>query len=117
MTKSRRSCASSISSSFTRTRLPPTRGTPSRFNRARSSNSEFRRATFRDGTPHEHSGAVQGPALFPQERRRHRIFGGLTERQEHIFTWIAVVVILLYITAWAGAIRIAFKQQKEIESE
>jgi uncharacterized protein YcbK (DUF882 family) len=45
--------------------------------------------------------------------RRHRIFGGLTERQEHIFTWIAVVVMLFYITAWAGAILIAFEQQKE----
>ena len=31
--------------------------------------------------------------LFPAQRRRHRIFGGLNERQEHIFTWIAVVVV------------------------
>lgn len=28
----------------------------------------------------------------------------MTERQEHIFTWIAVVVVLLYISAWVGAI-------------
>jgi uncharacterized protein YcbK (DUF882 family) len=40
-----------------------------------------------------------------------RIFGGLTERQEHIFTWIAVMVILLYIAAWVGAIDTAFEQQ------
>ena len=65
----------------------------------------------------ERSRRVEGPALFPRARRRHRIFRGLTERQEHIFTWIAVVVILLYITAWVGAIRIAFEQQKEIEAE
>jgi len=42
--------------------------------------------------------------LFPTPRRRHRIFGGLTERQEHIFTWIGVIVVLLYATAWVGAI-------------
>ena len=32
------------------------------------------------------------------------VFGGLTERQEHIFTWCSVVFVLLYITAWVGAI-------------
>jgi hypothetical protein len=35
---------------------------------------------------------------------RHRVFGGLTERQEHVFTWVGVVVVLLYITAWIGAL-------------
>jgi uncharacterized protein YcbK (DUF882 family) len=55
--------------------------------------------------------------LFPTLPRRHRIFGGLTERQEHIFTWIGVAVVLLYITAWAGAIRQAVDQQREIEAE
>lgn len=47
-------------------------------------------------------------------RRHHRIFGGLSERQEHIFTWIGVVVVLLYIAAWAGAIREDIDQQREI---
>lgn len=28
----------------------------------------------------------------------------MTERQEHIFTWMAVIVVLLYATAWVGAI-------------
>ena len=43
-------------------------------------------------------------ALFPNNRGRHRIYRGLvTERQEHIFTWVAVVVVLLYATAWVGA--------------
>lgn len=53
---------------------------------------------------------MQEHALFPRQPQRHRIFGGLTERQEHIFTWIAVVVILLFVTAWGGAI----KQQRAI---
>ena len=55
--------------------------------------------------------------LAPQTRRRNRIFGGLTERQEHIFTWIGVVVVLLYLTAWAGAIRDAVDQQREVAQE
>jgi hypothetical protein len=43
--------------------------------------------------------------LFPEVPKRHRIHRGLvSERQEHIFTWIAVVVIVLYVTAWVGAI-------------
>ncbi|HET7434898.1 MAG TPA: DUF882 domain-containing protein [Thermoanaerobaculia bacterium] len=28
----------------------------------------------------------------------------MTDRQEHIFTWVAVVVVLLYATGWVGAI-------------
>lgn len=28
----------------------------------------------------------------------------MTERQEHIFTWVMVVVVLLYATAWVGAL-------------
>jgi hypothetical protein len=47
----------------------------------------------------------RGSPLFPEVPQRHRIHRGLvTERQEHIFTWIAVVVVLVYITAWIGAI-------------
>lgn len=47
----------------------------------------------------------RGSPLFPEVPQRHRIHRGLiTERQEHIFTWVAVIVVLLYITAWIGAI-------------
>ena len=47
----------------------------------------------------------RGSPLFPEVPKRHRIHRGLiTERQEHIFTWIAVVVVLLYATAWIGAL-------------
>jgi hypothetical protein len=43
--------------------------------------------------------------LFPEPERRHRIHRGLlTERQEHIFTWMAVIVVMLYVTAWIGAL-------------
>jgi uncharacterized protein YcbK (DUF882 family) len=43
--------------------------------------------------------------LFPETPKRHRIHRGLvTERQEHIFTWVSVVVVLLYATAWVAAI-------------
>ncbi len=46
-----------------------------------------------------------GSPLFPEPQKRHRIHRGLvTERQEHIFTWVAVVVVLLYVTAWVGAL-------------
>lgn len=44
-----------------------------------------------------------GTPLFPQPARRHRAFGGLTERQEHIFTWISVAVVLFYVAGWVGA--------------
>ena len=52
--------------------------------------------------------------LYPTAPRRARIFGGLTERQEHIFTWIAVVVVLLYATGWVGAIHDTIEQQREV---
>ena len=55
--------------------------------------------------------------LLPPPRRRHRIFGGLTERQEHIFTWIGVVVVLLYVAAWVGAISNVVDQQRQLASE
>lgn len=46
-----------------------------------------------------------GSPLFPEAPKRHRIHGGLrTERQEHVFTWMAVVVVLLYGTLWVRAI-------------
>ncbi len=47
----------------------------------------------------------QGSPLFPEPPKRHRIHRGLvTARQEHIFTWVAVVVVLLYVTAWIGTL-------------
>jgi hypothetical protein len=46
--------------------------------------------------------------------RRHRVFGGLTPRQEHIFTWMATVAVLLYATAWFAAIQRAIEQQREV---
>ncbi|MFZ2490336.1 MAG: hypothetical protein WA208_02520 [Thermoanaerobaculia bacterium] len=47
----------------------------------------------------------RGASLFPSQQRRHRIHRGLaTARQEHIFNWSLVVVVLLYATAWVGAI-------------
>lgn len=48
----------------------------------------------------------RGAPLFPEPPKRHRIHGGLrTERQEHIFTWMAVIFVLLYATAWVAAIQ------------
>ena len=47
----------------------------------------------------------RGSPLYPEAPKRHRIHRGLlTERQEHIFNWVAVVVVLLYLTAWVGAV-------------
>lgn len=46
-----------------------------------------------------------GSPLYPEASKRHRIHRGLeTERQEHIFEWIAVIVVLLYLTAWVAAV-------------
>lgn len=43
--------------------------------------------------------------MFPEASRRHRLHRGLvTERQEHIFTWMAVIVVLLYSAGWVGAL-------------
>jgi uncharacterized protein YcbK (DUF882 family) len=58
-----------------------------------------------------------GTPLFPDTPKRHRVYRGLTERQEHIFTWIAVVVILLVMTAWVGAIAEVFRQRREEVAE
>jgi uncharacterized protein YcbK (DUF882 family) len=51
--------------------------------------------------------------IYPRVRRRNRIFGGLTERQEHIFTWLGVIVVLVYLTAWAMAIRQLLDARRE----
>lgn len=52
--------------------------------------------------------------MFPEVPRRHRIHRGLvSERQEHIFTWVAVVVVLLYATAWIGALAEKHRRAKD----
>lgn len=57
----------------------------------------------------------QGSPLFPEPPQRHRIHRGLvTERQEHIFTWLAVVVVLLYATAWINAIVNSVRAPKNV---
>jgi len=46
-----------------------------------------------------------GSPLFPESPQRHRIHRGLvTARQEHIFNWVLVVVVLLYVTAWIATL-------------
>jgi len=56
----------------------------------------------------------RGSPLFPEVPKRHRIHRGLvTERQEHIFTWIAVVIVLLYVVAWIGALIEMRRRAKE----
>jgi uncharacterized protein YcbK (DUF882 family) len=57
----------------------------------------------------------KGSPLFPEPPQRHRIHRGLvTERQEHIFTWVAVIVVLLYATAWISAIVNAARAPKKV---
>lgn len=53
--------------------------------------------------------------LYPRVPVRHRIFGGLlTDRQEHIFRWVTIVLVLLYVTGWIGAIHDALEQRREV---
>jgi hypothetical protein len=51
--------------------------------------------------------------LYPGERRPHRIYRGLTKRQELVFTWVGVVVVLLYIAGWIGALSEARRIHRE----
>jgi uncharacterized protein YcbK (DUF882 family) len=56
----------------------------------------------------------RGSPLFPEVPQRHRIHGGLrTERQEHIFTWMTVIVVLLYATMWISAAIETHRLRKE----
>ncbi|HEV8432925.1 MAG TPA: hypothetical protein VGR95_05885 [Thermoanaerobaculia bacterium] len=48
---------------------------------------------------------------------RHRVFGGLNERQELIFHWIGVVVVLLYVTAWIGALHNVYDIHRQAIAE
>jgi hypothetical protein len=59
----------------------------------------------------------QGAALFPDGKKRHRVYRGLNERQEHIFTWIAVVIVLLFATAWLGGIIETFRLRRAAVAE
>jgi len=68
------------------------------------------------GTDVEAPATVTSIPLVPRVRR-NRIFGGLSERQEHIFTWLGVAVVLLYVAAWSGAIREDVDQRREIARE
>jgi hypothetical protein len=45
----------------------------------------------------------RGAPLFPEPSKRHRVYGGLTDRQERIFNWTASGVILLFAAGWVGA--------------
>ena len=117
-----RSCASSTSSSSTPSRTWPTSG--DRCRSCRAGHNCGRRGVFptvavavaqtaftlqpslAPAQTVNFAACVMDPGspLFPEAPKRHRIHRGLmTERQEHIFTWIAVVVVLLYATAWVGA--------------
>jgi len=69
------------------------------------------------GTLVELAKRVTSIPLVPEQRRRHRIFGGLTDRQEHILTWIGIVVVLFYLAGWAGAIREAINEQRQAARE
>lgn len=55
--------------------------------------------------------------LFPRAPKRHRIHGGLNPRQEHIFTWIGVVVVLLFATAWVGAMHDTLILRRQMEAQ
>lgn len=53
-------------------------------------------------------------SLFPEGQKRHRVFRGLTERQERLFNWIAGAVIVLFIAGWTGSI-VETRRQDEAE--
>lgn len=53
------------------------------------------------------------PALLPTARKRHWAHSGLTDEQELIFHWTAVVVILLFIAAWVGAVVELSRERQE----
>jgi uncharacterized protein YcbK (DUF882 family) len=54
-----------------------------------------------------------GESLYPRTISRHRVYRGLSDRQEHIFTWMAVIAILLMMTGWTGAIAETLRQRRE----
>jgi uncharacterized protein YcbK (DUF882 family) len=54
---------------------------------------------------------VKDAPLFPRRVRRNRLYTGLSRRQERYFTWIAIGVVLLYISAWIGALIHVYRQR------
>ena len=59
----------------------------------------------------------RGASLFPERKKRHRVFRGLTERQERTFNWIAASVILLFIAGWTGSIIETRRQEAREDQE
>lgn len=59
------------------------------------------------------AGVTFDPSLPPPERNHHRIFGGMTPRQELVFDFIAGIVVLLFVAAWIGAFAELKIQQRE----
>jgi len=58
---------------------------------------------------------TKGSPLLPDKPLKHRVYRGLSERQEHIFNWMAVIVVLLFITAWVGAY-VHLRDQQDAEA-
>ncbi len=56
----------------------------------------------------------RGAPLFPEASKRHRVYGGLSERQERAFYWIAGAVILLFMAGWIGSL-IATRREERAE--
>lgn len=55
--------------------------------------------------------------LLPRAPRRHRVFAGLNERQELVFSWIATLVVLLFVAGWIGAIDNMRRVQKQVAAQ
>ncbi|MEO6260102.1 MAG: hypothetical protein ABIP63_07105, partial [Thermoanaerobaculia bacterium] len=55
--------------------------------------------------------------LLPRPQRRHKIFRGLRERQERVFTWVAGTIVLLYAAGWGLSIYEGSRQKQEIAQE
>jgi hypothetical protein len=57
----------------------------------------------------------RGSPLYPEAKKRHRVYRGLTERQERIFNWVAACVVVLFVAGWVGAIVMMRAQHTEAE--
>ncbi|HET7711273.1 MAG TPA: hypothetical protein VFL80_05035, partial [Thermoanaerobaculia bacterium] len=51
--------------------------------------------------------------LLPAAVKRHRVYGGLSARQELVFEEIAFVIVIAFISAWVGAIA----HEREVSTE
>lgn len=81
--------------------------------------SDLRRGLPEPGTPREAPPRVEHGAspLFPRPQRRHRVFRGLKRRGERVFTWLTVLLVLLFTGGWVLAIYQGYQQQQEIARE